>query len=349
MKRELITIASFALIVLAINTIDVSAYGFWGSSCSDSDGIDFFNQGIVTYGSRTYTDSCYWGSYVKEYYCKYNQVRLTYFRCPDGCSNGACITSEPEPEPEPVCVEDWKCTSWSECSQMGGYKYRTCTDLNDCGTTENKPAISSKCRLYNAWVWENEVINIGDPVSEIGHNLQGWGPIEPDTHGGLWGKSPTGSNCCPGGTINHPVAWDGSTRVISTSTTGDSATIEVKLGWGNFYRSQRIEFMALKGISGDDSFDVYLGGELVYSFADDGERVDDIYCPENWVKHKFTVGSIGIPVRWEGRNLPGYENYAIVELEFVSTAPHWAYYDTYGQVAISEITTNWKHLIKVYK
>jgi len=30
-------------------------------------------------------------------------------------------------------------------------------------------------------------IDIGDPVSEAGHNLKGGGPIEPLTHGGYWG------------------------------------------------------------------------------------------------------------------------------------------------------------------
>lgn len=30
-------------------------------------------------------------------------------------------------------------------------------------------------------------VDIGKPASEAGHNLQGWGPIEPATHGGTWG------------------------------------------------------------------------------------------------------------------------------------------------------------------
>ena len=30
-------------------------------------------------------------------------------------------------------------------------------------------------------------VDIGDTVSEAGHNLVGWGPIEPATHGGSWG------------------------------------------------------------------------------------------------------------------------------------------------------------------
>jgi hypothetical protein len=42
-----------------------------------------------------------------------------------------------------TCVEDWSCTDWSSCS--GGTKTRTCTDLNNCGTTDNKPSESSVC------------------------------------------------------------------------------------------------------------------------------------------------------------------------------------------------------------
>ena len=30
-------------------------------------------------------------------------------------------------------------------------------------------------------------VDIGDPTSEAGHNLQDWGPIEPATNGGYWG------------------------------------------------------------------------------------------------------------------------------------------------------------------
>jgi hypothetical protein len=32
-----------------------------------------------------------------------------------------------------------------------------------------------------------DMVDIGDPTSEAGHNLQGWGPIEPATNGGTWG------------------------------------------------------------------------------------------------------------------------------------------------------------------
>src|SRR3989344_233998 len=43
-----------------------------------------------------------------------------------------------------ACVESWTtCSSWSVCS--GGTQTRTCTDDNNCGTTNNKPAESQSC------------------------------------------------------------------------------------------------------------------------------------------------------------------------------------------------------------
>ncbi|MFH1636790.1 MAG: putative metal-binding motif-containing protein [Candidatus Woesearchaeota archaeon] len=44
---------------------------------------------------------------------------------------------------EIVCEENWQCTEWSECGV--DLQVRSCTDLNDCGTTENKPPDSQTC------------------------------------------------------------------------------------------------------------------------------------------------------------------------------------------------------------
>ncbi len=42
-----------------------------------------------------------------------------------------------------VCVEDWQCTEWSNCTD--GIQTRVCEDLNDCETEENKPDESQEC------------------------------------------------------------------------------------------------------------------------------------------------------------------------------------------------------------
>jgi len=47
--------------------------------------------------------------------------------------------------PEPVCMEDWDCTEWSECT--GSVQTRECTDLNGCGTELSKPAETSDCEV----------------------------------------------------------------------------------------------------------------------------------------------------------------------------------------------------------
>ncbi|MBD3252665.1 hypothetical protein GF386_02970 [Candidatus Pacearchaeota archaeon] len=41
------------------------------------------------------------------------------------------------------CKESWTCTSWSDC--IDDKKTRTCSDVNNCGTTKNKPATMQRC------------------------------------------------------------------------------------------------------------------------------------------------------------------------------------------------------------
>jgi cellulose biosynthesis protein BcsQ len=43
-----------------------------------------------------------------------------------------------------VCHEKWECTQWSEC-RPEGFQYRTCIDVNKCGTTEDKPKEKREC------------------------------------------------------------------------------------------------------------------------------------------------------------------------------------------------------------
>jgi len=43
------------------------------------------------------------------------------------------------------CKEDWECTFWKECVE--GTKTRTCVDVNNCGTDENKPRERKVCGL----------------------------------------------------------------------------------------------------------------------------------------------------------------------------------------------------------
>ena len=42
------------------------------------------------------------------------------------------------------CSEDWVCTKWSACSELGS-SIRSCSDQNSCGTETNKPATVQTC------------------------------------------------------------------------------------------------------------------------------------------------------------------------------------------------------------
>jgi len=52
-----------------------------------------------------------------------------------------------EYEGEEECIEDWQCTNWSDC--INGTQIRTCNDLNNCGTENNKPEESQECQSTN--------------------------------------------------------------------------------------------------------------------------------------------------------------------------------------------------------
>jgi len=44
---------------------------------------------------------------------------------------------------EQICKENWSCESWSLC--LDGTQTHVCTDVNSCGTEENKPPLSQTC------------------------------------------------------------------------------------------------------------------------------------------------------------------------------------------------------------
>lgn len=52
-----------------------------------------------------------------------------------------------------VCEEKWACTEWGPCE--GGAQIRFCREVNNCGTTANKPAEEQGCLISQANV-QNE-------------------------------------------------------------------------------------------------------------------------------------------------------------------------------------------------
>ena len=62
---------------------------------------------------------------------------------PESQTSSETIVLYPEGEEPPTCTPNWQCDDWSEC--VDDIQTRTCTDLNNCGTNEGKPAESQAC------------------------------------------------------------------------------------------------------------------------------------------------------------------------------------------------------------
>ncbi len=59
-----------------------------------------------------------------------------------------------------LCIEDWQCSEWGNCT--GTTQTRVCTDLNDCGTTADKP---DETRICEEMAEESDmIIEIPAPV-----------------------------------------------------------------------------------------------------------------------------------------------------------------------------------------
>tara|TARA_Y100000034_G_scaffold136850_1_gene216373 strand:- start:1853 stop:6388 length:4536 start_codon:yes stop_codon:yes gene_type:complete len=63
-------------------------------------------------------------------------VREYKHPCEEGCVNGACGGG---------CIENWDCELWGECDLITRVQTRACTDLNNCGTENNKPSETQDC------------------------------------------------------------------------------------------------------------------------------------------------------------------------------------------------------------
>jgi hypothetical protein len=145
-----------------------------------------------------------------------------------------------------------------------------------------------------------DYVDVGNPISEAGHNLTSWGPIwnmEDPGFFGNWGGGPP--------------AGDKTWRLISTIDTGDSAFIYLDFGSGASMSAVHLEGIAL------DSFEIkdVDTGNILFTYGGDTNTA------EEWMTSEFEVMLTGKR-----------------QIEFISTAGHWSGYNTYGQVAISSIT-----------
>jgi len=144
------------------------------------------------------------------------------------------------------------------------------------------------------------IIDIGNPLSEAGYTMVGWGPIEPATHGGNWG----------GGSP------DGTSRVIYYNMNDQSA---VDQPWASIalpFEIIGMQLVHLEGIA-KDSF---------YVYADSLNTAPVFYYPGDEQTNEY----------WRTSSLT-FAN-PTDTIYFLSDQPHWWGWNTYGQVAISKIT-----------
>lgn len=146
-------------------------------------------------------------------------------------------------------------------------------------------------------------VDIGNPASEAGHAMAGWGPVEPATHGGGWGG--IGGEDPPG---RCRTIWSPS----EDEPAENWATLELDFGSSpTLAKSLAVRY--LDGGS-DDSFDILIDDVLF----------QHIYAPpgtETW--------------RWVRIDVTGHTG--VHTLKFQATAPPGTFYDPYGQVGIDRV------------
>ena len=150
-------------------------------------------------------------------------------------------------------------------------------------------------------VYEYGYVDIGNPPSEVGHNLQGWGPIEPDANGGNWGG------------FGPDEPYKGDCRVTWESPAGDRCA-EVDIDFGCLAGDKTLVLRHLDGLA-DDSYDVFIDGIFVGHY-------DDISPTEVWKNFNLSVD-------------PGLTGVHTVRL--CATGDEWAHFDTWGQVGFDWI------------
>jgi hypothetical protein len=101
------------------------------------------------------------------------------------------------PTVEGECEEDWVCSEWTNCSPIG-LQYRTCEDLNDCGTDEQKPLEVQECEYIptcSDGVQNCHKMPDGTLLCEEGVDCGGPCPPCPSCHDGIRNQGETGIDC----------------------------------------------------------------------------------------------------------------------------------------------------------
>jgi len=149
----------------------------------------------------------------------------------------------------------------------------------------------------------HDYVDVGNLASEAGHALVGWGPVEPDTHGGGWGG--IGGETPPG---RCRTAWSPS----EAAPVENWASLELDFGV-SATAPKCLRYRWLDGGS-DDSHAVAIDGVTVLT-------VPGPPTSETW--------------RWASVDVTGTTGPHTVR--FTATAAAGTYFDPYGQLAVDRI------------
>lgn len=171
-----------------------------------------------------------------------------------------------------------------------------------------------------------DFVNIGDPTSEAGHQITGWGPVEPKTNGGSWGD--IANEKSPDGNVDDTarVAWSASEDADDPISRSAFATFQIGEG-----QARRLRLRILDGFA-DDSFMVYVkgrGGDWVpvYIFRSEPKRL------EVWRTHDVDL--------YQFRNYVPLTGYPLV-VRVQATGAAWSMKPILGQLAV-----NWIQVVGV--
>jgi len=108
----------------------------------------------------------YTGGNNRIYMCASNGERARYFQLGSTTSTNAILTCGPV-----VCTPLWQCIAWSGC--VSSQQTRTCTDSNNCGTLDGKPATSQSCTAFCNTPSDTNCDSIVSRT-EIGTSINNW-------------------------------------------------------------------------------------------------------------------------------------------------------------------------------
>lgn len=160
-----------------------------------------------------------------------------------------------------------------------------------------------------------DFVNIGDPTSEAGHNLAGWGPIEPASRGGTWGGGSEDGNC-------RPISF------FEYGSGSDWASFEMDFGG-----SLGTKYLLLHHMDGyaNDSFYVYID-----ELGEPGDGTEAFYWPDEqsydefWSTAEIPLDLTGVHTFYLLCAQPAHpdpvldwETYEQVAFSWASVVPAW--------------------------